>query len=566
MGRIQVLDETLINQIAAGEVVERPASVVKELGENAIDAGARQVRIQLKGGGLDQIVVTDDGVGMNREDAVLCLQRHATSKLRDQAGLLEIMTKGFRGEAIPAIASVSRFVLETSEPGSGTGTKVTVEGGATPVIEDAAPTPGTRIEVNELFFNTPARRKFMRRDTTEATHCEEAVLRLALAHPEVSFFLESDGRTVLASPASLEDPRERIAAALGSEVHPHLLKIEERRLGLEVHGYICSPEFTLPTARGLYTFVNRRYVRDRGVNYAVQRAFQDALPAGRQPVVVIFIDLDPATVDVNVHPQKLEVRFQDARSVQDALGVAVGRALAEAPWRQAAAPGSEPMTGAHYASAVDRFLARAAEGQVAFTSTSITPAPLAFGQLKPGINQAPPPGYYASLRFIGELAKRYWVCEAPGGTLVVLDPRAVLERVRRRELEVPKAQPSLFTATVALEPSEYTTVIAHRELLERRGVVVEPFGGNTVALTSLPLDFAADASKLLKAIAIALPDEKAVLAVLAHQASEEYPRQVSHHEAQRLLQQLDSADHSLPGSDVVLHELTYFELQRRSEN
>ncbi|MBS1154035.1 MAG: mismatch repair protein MutL, partial [Myxococcaceae bacterium] len=490
MGRIRVLSAELINQIAAGEVVERPASVVKELAENSVDAGAGTIRIELSGGGLQQIRVIDDGTGMSRSDAVLALERHATSKLVDAAGLFQIFTKGFRGEALPAIASVSRFSLHTSEPQAPSGVRIVVDGGGPLQVEDAPPAGGTRIEVADLFFNVPARRKFLRREQTELVHCEEAVIRLALAHSEVGFFLEHDGRSLLAAPASASDPTERIAAALGPEVHPHLLAVDERRLGVRVTGYVASPEYTQSNARGLYTFVNRRYIRDRGVNFAVQRAFQESLPPGRQPVAVLFLELDPSQVDVNVHPQKLEVRFADARGVQEALIAGISKALKAAPWRQGVEPVGEGVAGAHYALAVDRFLARAQTASGFLEGPPQLDAPaLSFGQARPGINEAPPPNYFGRLRFMGELAARFWICEAPGGTLVVIDPRAALERVRLHQLRLAlaqgtlaTAQPTLFSATIELPAPELARISEGTASLWALGLSVEAFGGSTVAV------------------------------------------------------------------------------------
>jgi DNA mismatch repair protein MutL len=294
MGRIRRLPPELVNQIAAGEVVERPASVVKELAENSVDAGASRVTVRLSRGGCGLITVIDDGCGMSRDDALTSLERHATSKLLDKEGLFHILTKGFRGEAIPAIASVSRFTLVTSEAEQLSGTRLVIEGGAPPVVEDAPAVGGTRIDVEDLFFNVPARRKFLKREQTELLHCEDAVTRLALAHPEVGFTLEHEGRVLWSSPPSATEPKQRAAAVLGTEAAPHLLAIDERRLGLTVTGFIAAPEFTLANARGLMTFVNHRYVRDRGLTSAIQRAYQDSLPPGRQPVALVFIELDPA--------------------------------------------------------------------------------------------------------------------------------------------------------------------------------------------------------------------------------------------------------------------------------
>ncbi len=581
--RIAVLSEELINKIAAGEVVERPGSVIKELCENAIDAQARTVRVTLREGGLFAITVQDDGFGMSREDALLCLSRHATSKLKDLEGLFQISTKGFRGEAIPAIASVSRFALTTSEPNATVGTRLRVEGGGPIELGDAPAAGGTLIEVEDLFFNTPARRKFMRRDQTELAHCEEAVIRLALAHPEVGFFLEHGGRSLFASPACEADPRERIAAALGVEIHPHLLEVDERRLGIRVRGYVASPEFTLPTARGIYAFVNQRYIRDRAVNHAIQRAFQESLPPGRQPVAVLFIELDPRAVDVNVHPQKMEVRFGDGRGVHDTVVGAITRALKSAPWLKPL-EAQDASSGAHYALAVDRFLARAkGEGQLEPLAPLLAAegqegAAPAFGNARPGINEAPPPGYFGALRYLGTLGRRFFVCEGSGGTLVVVDPHAALERVRLTELRralasPPTSQRFLFASRVELPLEPARVIAAHTTTLERLGVFLEPFGGTTFALSSVPPSLVgSDYQRLLIDLASALPPPGvepslgAAVQILACHAAGQVRRAMSEGEIQSLLAQLDQAEFHVPCAHptVVLTELPLLELARRA--
>ena len=620
MARIALLSDALINKIAAGEVVERPASVVKELVENSIDAGSRTVRVALEKGGLGRITISDDGHGMGREDARLCLERHATSKLRQLDDLFTINTKGFRGEALPAIASVSRFTLHTAEPGAEVGTRVVVEGGSEPVLEDAPPRVGTVITVEDLFYNTPARRKFMRRESTELQHAEEAVIRLALAHPDVAFFVEHAGQQLFTSPASPGDARERIAAALGPGVHPHLVPVEERRLGVTVTGHIASPEYTLPNARGIYTFVNRRYIRDRGLNSAIQRAFQEFLASGRQPVVVLFIDMDPRAVDVNVHPQKLEVRFSDAKGVCDSVNAAITRALRAAPWLGGKdGPAFEqPRQAAHYAMAVERFLTRAQEATwgaplplpgtqdasrpgapAALDSPpfgSAPPAPgsafsptqplppgrsLAFGQALPQLNEAPPPGYFGALRPMGVLGERFQVCEGPGGTLVVLDAHAALERARlmsfQKALEQEKPPvPTLFGATVELPVSVAKGLVEGREALARLGLEVEPFGGTTVALKAVPPSLVgADARGLLEALARALPPPGSALdavslaealRVLACHAARHAEGQLSDGKLRALLGELDAADFhpSCIHGTVVVLEVPLLELERRA--
>lgn len=604
MANIAVLSEELINKIAAGEVIERPASVIKELCENSLDAGARTLRVALEGGGLRLVAVTDDGQGMSRADAQLCLLRHATSKLRVLDDLFSIYTMGFRGEAIPAIASVSRFTLVTSEPEAPVGTRVYVEGGSPPVIEDAPPVGGTAIRVEDLFFNTPARRKFLRREQTELAHCEEAVIRLALANPEVGFFVEHGGRKLFQSPACPNDPSERIAAAVGPEVYPHLMPIEERQLGVTVTGFVASPEYTQATAKGIYTFVNRRYIRDRGLNHAIQRAFQETLPGGRQPVAVIFLQVDARAVDVNVHPQKLEVRFADARGVYDAVLAAVSRALRKSPYVNLDAQAPAPPPTPQYAMAVEQFLSRAqqnfaqqahwggplpAAAESGPTYGAFLPPvdrPPAFGEAKPGINQAPPEGYFSGLKVLGTLAKRFWICEAAGGTLAVLDPHAAFERVRlsayRRAFEKGETstqQRLLFASTVELSISEAKVILARLPALERLGFEVEPFGGTSVALKAVPpgLHGAEDYRPLLSDLSVSLPPAGgeetlaayagALKTMACHAARLQLDRELSQDEQRTLFADLDKADFHPPclHGNVVVMETPLLELERRSK-
>jgi DNA mismatch repair protein MutL len=577
MARVRRLPPDLVNQIAAGEVVERPASVVKELAENSVDAGATRVTVRLRGGGCANITVIDDGHGMSREDAITSLERHATSKLVDKEGLFHILTKGFRGEALPAIASVSRFSLVTSEPDALEGTRISVEGGAEPVVGAAPAVGGTRIEVDELFFNVPARRKFLKREATELLHCEDAVTRLALAHPEVGFTLEHEGREIWASPPSAAEPVQRAAAVLGSEAAPHLLAIDERRLGLTVTGFIAAPEFTLANARGLMTFVNHRYVRDRGLTAAIQRAYQDSLPPGRQPVAVVFIELDPRAVDVNVHPQKLEVRFADPRFVQEAVGAAVSKALRAAPWRQGTDPAAEPKeVQAQYAQAIERFLARA-QPAPAFLEP---PTPLAldqplsrpsFGTARATLDSAPPPRYFAGLVFLGVLAKRFWLTESPAGSLVILDPRAVEERIvwsalatRFQEGELATAPRTLFSARLELGPTERQRVLEAAGALLEVGVEVEDFGQGSVQVLKVPAELeGVDAAGWLFEVASAA-DASARLAVMARRAGVVAPVLLSHEQVRAKLAALDEVAPQIHAraSRVIVRDLPLLELER----
>jgi DNA mismatch repair protein MutL len=501
MGKIHLLPEHLVNQIAAGEVVERPASVVKELCENALDAGAASIRVELIEGGLRRIAVADDGCGMSPEDALLCLDRHATSKLQGQEGLSRIATMGFRGEAVPAIASVSRLTLTTREASAPCGTRLTVEGGKLGPVEEAGAPPGTSVIVEDLFFNTPARRKFLKRAETEAGHASEVVVRLALARPDVAFSLASGGRKTLTAPASPGDPRERIAAALGSEVFDHLVPVDFARGGIRVRGHVASPDFTLSSARGLYTFVNGRFVRDRGLIAAVQRAFADATAPGRQPAAVLFVELALEQVDVNVHPQKLEVRFADSRAVFEGVFAAVQDALRRSPWltaRRAAAPLPETSAETPAAYGISAAGPRPAPLPFAWGSRAAggalpPPPPAAPEPVAPGQgDERPPRGFFHSLRVIGQFARTYLVCEGPGPELVVIDQHAAHERLKFHELREAyrsrKAvgQAFLFPAAVELPLARARVLADHLPEVRALGFELEPFGGTTFALKSAP--------------------------------------------------------------------------------
>ena len=543
MPTIAVLSDALIDQIAAGEVVERPASVVKELGENALDAGARSIRVAIEGGGTRLIEVTDDGSGMSREDALLSVRRHATSKLRTAGDLLAIRTLGFRGEALAAIASVSRLVLRTALHGAPEGTEVRVEGGEG-LVSPAAARPGTQVRVEDLFGAVPARRKFLRRAETELRHVEDAVLRLALAHPGVAFRLEHEGRAVRVLPPSAQDLQERIAAALGPEVAPFLLPVEERRLGLRVHGVIASPEFSLSTARSLHLFVNGRHVRDRTLHFAVHRGLAPSLPAGRQPVGVLFVEIEPSRVDVNVHPQKLEVRFADPAEVTEAVQAAIARAVLRASLSSGAPrPGGAAVD---YAAAVERFLSRASAAPLSLPEVQDRPA--AHGEALPDRNAAPAPGYFASLRPLGTLRARALVCEGPGGLLVVIDLHAARERVIAHRLEREAAAPAeapLLGAALALTPAMESRLAARREALAGVGLVVEPFGPDAFRLVGVPPALVGHRPEPLVEAAVAAleggggPAE--VRAALACVAAGE-GREPSADELRQLLAALDSAD------------------------
>ena len=564
MQTITLLSDELVDQIAAGEVVERPASVVKELGENALDAGASSLLIRLEGGGTERIEVVDDGRGMSAEDAPLALRRHATSKLSTLSGLQRIATFGFRGEALAAVASVSRLTLRTAEAGASAGTQLRVEAGLV-VSTGAAPArTGTQVVVEDLFYGVPARKKFLRRKETELRHCEQAVLRLALAHPAVAFRLEHAGRVLLSLPPSGADVAERIAAALGAEVHPHLLPVEERRLDVRVHGVIASPEYSQSTARGLYTFVNGRYVRDRAVHAAIHRGLQPLLPPGRQPVGVLFIELQPGAVDVNVHPQKLEVRFSDTAGVSEAVQTAVARAVRGADWLQGNAPGLAVTPD--YAQAVERFLrlAQQAEGAAVPFPPALpggeVPAARApvFGESRPGRNEAPAPGFFGRLRVLGSLDRRALVCEGPGGSLVVLDlhaayERACLERLARRPAPE-DAQAEFLGPPVAVGAADASRLRERAEGLASVGLGYESFGSGAIRWRRVPAALAGLAGEALVRAVVEAPDGQVetLRAALACATASLSVAESSERGVLRLLGELDDSDFSRPCRHAAL--------------
>jgi DNA mismatch repair protein MutL len=315
MAKIRILSDRVANQIAAGEVIERPAAVVKELVENALDAGATRIEVEFNHGGRSYMRIEDNGYGMSRDDALLALERHATSKIAEADDLNRLATFGFRGEALPSIASVSHFTLQTRELTADAGTEILINGGRMVHVRECGRPVGTRIEVTHLFNSVPARRKFLKSDTTEAAHIIHGVRLYALAFPQVAFTLIEDGRAIFHSPqcASLE---ERIAGIFGKQTAEGLLVLESDEPGMKLRGLVGRPGVGRATRHEMIIFVNQRPVDSRTLNYALIESFHESLPKGRYPVAFVFFDIDPAAVDVNVHPAKREVRFRSESSVR----------------------------------------------------------------------------------------------------------------------------------------------------------------------------------------------------------------------------------------------------------
>jgi DNA mismatch repair protein MutL len=475
MGRIRILADAVADQIAAGEVVERPASVVKELVENALDAGATSVVVELSGGGRTRIVVADDGHGMDRDDAVLALERHATSKIREAADLTGVRSYGFRGEALPAIASVSHLMLETMAAG-GPGTAITVRGGRMESVQGAARQPGTTVTVERLFFNTPARRKFLRLPRTEAKAAQEALTVLALARLEVAFHLDSDGRASLDAPRAA-DLGDRVRQLLGAETAGQLLPVEGRVGGIAVSGLVQRPADARPAGRRTYLFVNARPFRDPFLVRAAEAGYRGTIAAGCRPTLVLQVTLPGDQVDVNVHPAKHEVRFRDRFAVERVIEQAVRGALA--PLEAAYQVGGAPPAGGGWS---PRALEPAAGAPPAAWQTR----PLEFF----GPEAGRPPADRLDHRFL-QVFGTFILLETPDG-VAIIDQHSAHERVLfERAMGALQgadaaAQRLLLPATVRLTAAELDAVRRHGELLSRIGYEAEPFGGDAMVLQAVP--------------------------------------------------------------------------------
>jgi len=502
--RIKILSENLSNKIAAGEVVERPASVVKEMVENSLDAGATEIVVEIEVGGKRLIKVSDNGCGMSREDALLALERHATSKIATDGDLLAISTLGFRGEALPSIASVSRCTLSSREKGSVEGTEIYGEGGGIRHVKARGMAEGTVIEVRNLFFNTPARLKFLKSTETEAGHVSDHLTRLALSRPDVRFVYLSDGRVVFR--ALNGDLRERVTSLLGrtiaSELFPVLCEDGEMR----IHGLAARPECSRSTASHLFTFVNGRFVRDRVVQHAVLQAYRRFLEKGRYPVAVLFLSLPTGDVDVNVHPTKHEVRFREQSRVHDFIVSAAEGVLQSTPWIRKAVSAPAP-PAAVTETVAERKVSGVRESLGVYQARLETPVsrelPIRHEAAQPmpprtlaespgqGQEQEHNKGFFSSLAVIGQYAGIYLVC-SDGEDLVLLDQHAAHERVAferlRREFTngAVESQGLLFPEVMEFSLAESTVVDEHLPALRKLGFVLEDFGGTSRVVQSVP--------------------------------------------------------------------------------
>jgi DNA mismatch repair protein MutL len=524
-----VLSEELANQIAAGEVVERPASVLKELMENALDAQAGRIVVEVAGGGRSLIRVVDDGWGMGPDDLLLALERHATSKVASAEELARVMTMGFRGEALPSIAAVIRLTLRSRARGAEAGSEVRVAGGSIREVKEVGCPEGTLVEVADLFYNTPARRKFLKSQNTEAGHLGQACLRLALARPSVALRYVSGGQTLYDLPPAA-GLGERAATVLGREAVEQMVEVAQSEGPLTISGLAGLPGLSRPATDQVYTFVNGRYVRDRVLISAINQAYRGLMADDRRPVAVLHISLDPELVDVNVHPAKVEVRFSRSQEVHQALAVALRRALAQGQGNgQASRPSpalpppqaspqasSQAWPQTRYADAPSPAAPEPPVGLVrepgVDAGADFEPAPARHwprtspgawprpgeeqpAPLPPVIPLAPRPrplfGPAGELTVIGQLHGLYILCSSPSG-LVVVDQHAAHERLTyetlRRQLQagdLPR-QGLLAPASLELTPQETAWAEKQQGDWARLGLEIAPFGGRTWTVSALP--------------------------------------------------------------------------------
>jgi DNA mismatch repair protein MutL len=493
--RIRILPEYLANQIAAGEVVERPASVVKELVENALDAGASTIEVSVEGGGLKLIRVADDGFGMGPEDAVAAFSRHATSKIISAEDLERVKTLGFRGEALPSIASVSRCSLTTAPPRSLEGTRVVLEGGSITEAKPVGCPPGTVIEVRDLFFNTPARRKFLRTPATELSQIANVVTALALANEAVTFKLISGGRTLVTLP-EVDTLTERAGGLFGRQLAEVLITVAGEASGFSVSGVTSPPSLTRSSRNQQYLILDGRPFRDRRLAYAIAKAYESFVAAGRHPIAVLRFSVDPSEVDVNVHPTKQEVRFRRPGEVFDLVCGTLKSALQGVrPSPYSSPPLSEPTETLdrrkRVEEAIETFISRARPKEGA---PQVRPHQEGLGSAR-SLQVARPQEAIPSLiqggRYVGQIYRTYLCFESESG-LILIDQHVAHERVLHEELTKQWAdqrvatQELLVPLTLEMAPDEAAALEERGELLEELGFSVEPFGGQTVVVKRVP--------------------------------------------------------------------------------
>lgn len=594
MGKVRILSDDLVSKIAAGEIVERPASVVKELLENSLDAGSTLIQIELRAGGKRLIRVADDGEGMTRDDALLSLERHSTSKIRDVKDLLSIRTLGFRGEALPSIASVSRFRLTSRIKDEIAGVRILAEGGTIKDVQETGCPHGTTVEVANLFYNTPARLKFMKTTETELANVIDIVQREALSRPDVGFEILHEGETLIRLPA-----RKSIEERL-PEIFPdlELFGVEAVAEGVKVYGFMNSPEDTRSTTQRLYAYINLRAVKDRFLTRMMIDSYGRLIDKGKFPQGVLFIVIPSEEVDVNVHPTKNEVRFKRAKLVGDLIKASVFNMLRQSPWIKGYSQRVENAVQGFYetrASFESRHLDRA--HKASFSS------PLSYLKENKSLENIATPrlpvdepfyltettspalfkkeGFFSGLEIIGQLGKLYIVCASKEG-MILIDQHAAHERLNYEKLKKVysikdglEKQELLIPITIELSPHESKLLERHKEEIENLGIMLEEFGRGSFLIRSIPSILKnADVERLLKDLLgeIAMLDEGKsleehidhVISTIACHSSVRAGQELNQEKMRALLEELDRAEfpHSCPHGRPVASEITFQELEK----
>jgi len=616
MGKVRLLSDRVANQIAAGEVIERPASVIKELVENSIDAGASRIEVEFRGAGARFMRIEDNGSGMAREDALLAIERHATSKLRSVGDLDGLGTMGFRGEAVPSIASVSKFLLQTREASSDSGTEILIDGGSLVHARDCGVPQGTRITVSNLFNTVPARRKFLKSETTESAHIVHCVRLYALAHPEIGFSLLDNGRSLFHSPAqvSLES---RIAEIYGRQIAKSLIEVDAQEDGMRLRGYIGKSSLSRSSRHEMLFFVNDRPVENKTLSYALMESYYGHVPKGRYPVSFLFLDLGAERVDVNVHPAKREIRFRDeskargfaVRTVLDALkpqrdslkGLAPvtlkkpvrARALVdsarELPEASASAKGDADLQGKP-----DSSVARSASaGAVPLARSVAASRPSAQAPQQPAAVKPSMPGAENALPARGGLDRSGWRCLGlahreyalfePRKGIVLLSLRAAQRRILYERMRsewmgggAVHCQKLLFSQAVELDPLSAASLEEHLGFFRKLGFEMAPFGRNFFRLEGIPTwmpegegeAFVRDTVALIRQGSVNADDEQKAMDFLTRHAASRLrlpQRERSEKELWEILDQLFGCERPLtdPDGRPTLLEFGQAELDRR---
>ena len=568
MGKIRILSEKVANQIAAGEVIERPASVVRELLDNSIDAGADRLNIQIEEGGKRLIRLRDNGSGMDKDDMLLALERHATSKISNMSDLFSIKTLGFRGEALPSICSVSRIEITSRPAEQLTGYRLKASGGEMKSIDETGAPAGTTVEVRDIYFNTPARRKFLRADRTETGHIIDTLSRIILPFTNIHLRLDDAGKTLLNLPAS-ENELNRLSVLFGRDVAVSLIDTYRERNGVKIRAYLAPPDFSRSRSDRIYIYINNRNIRDKLVTRSVMEGYGQRLMKGRYPQVVVFLDIDPTLVDINVHPAKQEVRFHQSRMVYQALSSTIERALTD-QFKSFSYEGHKRPEVIE-----DKVFSQVKVSEPAWEYSVVDEK----GSTDPEIKVQQKPLLKKIPQIIGQLKDTYLLFQSEDGLLLV-DQHAAHERILYERLKKNyfssgiESQAFLIPMSLELSLKEGRILIEKIDQMSALGFELEHFGGNTFLVRSVPSVLANVEleSFLLDLIPVLeeeehLTSEKAMdrlITVMACHGAIRAGQRMSHREMELLLEQLEEMDlpTNCPHGRPIFRKFSYYEIEK----